>query len=73
MELIDRKELAKLVPYSRAHIQRMEDDKRFPRRVQLNPGIGRCSRVAWVKQEVLDWIEERVKAREPANDNDDRS
>jgi predicted DNA-binding transcriptional regulator AlpA len=60
MELIDWKELKRLgFPYARAHVQRLEDQGLFPKRRRLNPGAGRASRVAWVKQEYLDWVASR--------------
>ncbi len=57
MELIDWKELKRLgFPYSRAHTQRLENQCLFPKRRRLNPGVGSASRVAWVKQEYMDWV-----------------
>jgi prophage regulatory protein len=60
-KLVSKKELKTLlgIPYSFAHISRLEAAGKFPRRVKL----GAC-RVAWVLDEVLDWIEERVAQRE---------
>ena len=62
-DLIDWKELRRRIPWSRAHIQRLEDANKFPRRVSLNPGLGRNSRVGWVKQEIDDHVEELVRRR----------
>ena len=43
---------------SRATIYRRMDEKKFPKQVDL---LGRA--VAWVEQEVLDWIDERIEDR----------
>lgn len=58
-QLIDKKELIKLVKYSPQHIARLEKAGEFPKRLQL----GQC-RVAWLLAEVEDWIEERIKRRD---------
>jgi prophage regulatory protein len=59
-QLVSKKELKTVfgVPYSFAHIARLEADGQFPKRVRL----GAC-RVAWVSDEVQAWIDERVAAR----------
>lgn len=58
-QLVDKKGLRLLgIPYSFAHIARLEAAGEFPKRVKL----GAC-RVAWVYEEVMTWIEERVAAR----------
>lgn len=36
MELIDWKQLRKMAPWCRAHVQRLEDAGLFPRRVRLS-------------------------------------
>ena len=51
------------VPYSDAHIWRLEQAGRFPQRVKLGPG-----RVGWVEREVAEWIEARMSEREGASD-----
>ena len=60
-KLVSKKELKTLlgIPYSFAHIARLEAAGKFPRRVKL----GAC-RVAWVLDEVSEWIEERVALRD---------
>ena len=58
-QLIDKKELTKLVKYSSVHIARLEKAGEFPKRLQLGQ-----NRVAWLLHEVEDWIEERVKRRD---------
>jgi len=62
MKLLSKKQLKELVLYSPQHIQRLEDAGRFPKRVRL----GNCprSRVGWIEQEVLDWLQERIEARQ---------
>ncbi len=59
-----KKELRSLfgVPYSFAHIARLEAAGQFPKRVRL----GAC-RVAWLAEEVQNWIDERVATRDMAS------
>jgi prophage regulatory protein len=59
-KLVTKKELKSIfgVPYSFAHIARLEAAGQFPTRVRL----GAC-RVAWVAEEVESWIEERIAKR----------
>jgi prophage regulatory protein len=59
-KLVSKKELKSAygIPYCFAHIARLEAAGQFPKRVQL----GAC-RVAWVAEEVEDWIEERIAHR----------
>jgi prophage regulatory protein len=61
MRLLSKKELKLLVLYSPQHIQRLEDADKFPKRVRL--GNGPHSRVGWIEQEVLDWLQKRIDAR----------
>ena len=62
-KLVSKKELKSVfgVPYSFAHIARLEAAGDFPKRVRL----GAC-RVAWVADEVQAWIDERVATRDAA-------
>ncbi len=62
-KLVSKKELKSVygVPYSFAHIARLEAAGQFPKRVRL----GAC-RVAWVADEVQGWIDERVALRDAA-------
>ncbi|MBV6486210.1 MAG: hypothetical protein GHHEDOFH_00137 [Pseudorhodoplanes sp.] len=59
-KLVSKKELKSIygVPYSFAHIARLEAAGQFPKRARL----GAC-RVAWVAREVEAWIEERLANR----------
>lgn len=60
-KLVTKKELKSVygVPYSFAHIARLEAAGRFPKRIRL----GAC-RVAWLAEEVQNWIDERVAMRD---------
>lgn len=60
-KLVSKKELKSVfgVPYSFAHIARLEAAGTFPKRVKL----GAC-RVAWVSEEVQAWIDERIATRD---------
>lgn len=62
-QLVSKKELKSVygIPYSFAHIARLEAAGLFPKRVRL----GAC-RVAWVAEEVQKWIDERVSRRDAA-------
>ena len=63
-KLVSKKELKSIfgVPYSFAHIARLEAAGQFPERVRL----GAC-RVAWVAEEVQAWIDERIATRDTAH------
>ena len=65
-KLVSKKELKTVlgIPYSFTHIARLEAAGKFPRRVKL----GAC-RVAWVLDEVSEWIEERVAQRDRLADD----
>ena len=49
-------QLAKVVPYSRQHVTRLEHAGQFPTRVRVGAG-----RVAWRASEVQEWIESRQR------------
>ena len=63
-KLVSKKELRLVfgVPYSFAHIARLEAAGQFPKRIRL----GAC-RVAWLSAEVQNWIDERVAQRSTAS------
>ena len=63
MRMLSKRQLKELVLYSPQHIARLEAAGKFPKRVQL----GLC-RVGWVEQEVLDWLQKRIKRRDQPND-----
>jgi prophage regulatory protein len=59
MRYQDLKDLG--VPYSRAHLGRLEDAGMFPKRIRL--GMGKTGTVVWVRREVEGWIEGRMRER----------
>jgi len=58
-QLIDKKELTKLVKYSSQHIARLEKAGEFPKRLQLGQ-----NRVAWILAEVEERIDKRIAKRD---------
>lgn len=56
--LITSAEIKILIPYSPQQIKRMEDDGRFPNRLRLGP-----NKICWVREEIENWLEERLKDR----------
>ena len=61
LRLLSKKQLKELVLYSHQHIQRLENDGLFPKRVRL--GNYRGSRVGWIESEVRAWLQERIERR----------
>lgn len=59
MRILSKRQVKELVLYSPQHIARLEKAGQFPKRVQLGP-----SRVGWVEDEVLDWLQMRLEARD---------
>ncbi|MFV0410739.1 MAG: helix-turn-helix transcriptional regulator [Paracoccus sp. (in: a-proteobacteria)] len=59
MRILSKRELKELVLYSPQHIARLEKAGTFPKRIQLGP-----NRVGWLEAEVLDWLHERLTARD---------
>ena len=59
MRILSKRQLREMVLYSPQHIARLEKAGTFPKRVQIGP-----NRVGWVEAEVLDWLQERMDARE---------
>ena len=57
-QLIDKKELVKLVKYSPQHIERLEKAGQLTSRLRLGQ-----NRVAWLLSEVEDWIDQRLCER----------
>ena len=66
-KLLSKKGVLDLVPYSPQHIQRLEDQNRFPKRLKLGNG-GRNAKAFWVEQEVLDWIQAHIDRRDHSSD-----
>ena len=59
MRILSKRQLKELVLYSPQHVARLERVGQFPKRVQLGP-----SRVGWVEDEVLEWLQNRLDRRE---------
>jgi prophage regulatory protein len=49
------------IRYSRSQLWRLERDGRFPKRVRIGP-----QHYAWLEDEVDQFIEERIRARDEA-------
>jgi len=60
MKLLTKKQLKEKVGYSNQHIDRLERDGRFPQRVKP---FGLNGRAFWVDEEIDDWIQQLVIAR----------
>lgn len=56
------------VPWCRMHIDRLERDGRFPKRVRLGPGT-----VGWVEAEIAEFISAAMNARPSAGDTTKRA
>lgn len=71
MRILSKRQLKELVLYSPQHIQRLEHAGSFPRRLRLGNGP-RC-RVGWIEEEVLAWLDQRIRQRdEPTDDSPKR-
>lgn len=57
-ELIVADEIARRIPYSQNQLRRLEAQGDFPKRVRIG-----ANRVAWVREEIDQWIEARMAAR----------
>jgi len=60
--LVSKKQVKEMVLYSYAHIDRLEAQGLFPKRVRLGQ-----NRVGWVRSEVEDWIQVRIEQRDRSN------
>lgn len=60
-KLIRIKNVTQITGLSKSYIYELCTKNLFPKRVRLVPG---GSSVAWVEQEVLDWIDSRIKERD---------
>ncbi|MCP4408373.1 MAG: AlpA family phage regulatory protein [Gammaproteobacteria bacterium] len=58
MKLLSKRQVKEMVLYSPQHIARLEAAGQFPKRVQLGN-----NRVGWIEEEVLDWLQIRIDAR----------
>ena len=63
MRILSKRQLKELVLYSPQHVARLEEAGQFPKRVRLGQ-----NRVGWVESEVLDWLQERIDARDNPTD-----
>lgn len=59
MRMLSKRQVKELVLYSPQHIARLEAAGQFPKRVQLG-----SNRVGWVESEVLEWLRQRIDARD---------
>lgn len=59
MKFLKKREVCILVSYSPAHVDRLEASGLFPKRVRLGQ-----QRVAWVEDEVRDWMQRRMDERD---------
>lgn len=59
MKLLSKRQVKELVLYSPQHIARLEAAGQFPKRVMLGQ-----NRVGWVEDEVLEWLQKRIDARD---------
>ena len=66
MRLLSKREVKERVIYSFAHIDRLESDGLFPKRVRLGNGP-RC-RVGWLASEIEEWLEVRIARRDVPTD-----
>ena len=55
-ELMLAPEVDARVPYSRAHLYRLEDQGEFPKRKRIG-----ANRVAWVRAEIEQWLADRME------------
>jgi len=56
-QIINKRGLRKLVPFSDATFWRLEQAGKFPKRIQLTEG----GAVGWYLDEIEEWIEARVR------------
>ncbi len=59
MKMLSKRQVKELVLYSPQHIARLEAAGQFPKRVRLG-----SNRVGWIEDEVLDWLQSRIDARD---------
>ena len=58
IRLLRLPEILHRVPYSEAHIWRLERAGKFPRRAHIG-----ANRVAWVEAEIDDWVKSKIQER----------
>ena len=57
-ELMLAPEVDARVPYSRAHLYRLEEQGAFPKRKRIG-----ANRIAWVRDEVERWLADRMEGQ----------
>lgn len=62
--LIRIRDVIQLTGISKSYIYQLVNQNLFPKSIQLVPG---GTSVAWVKSEVLDWIDDRIAQRDDVN------
>lgn len=63
MKLIKLRDVMALTSLARATVYKYISEGRFPKQVNLG---GNC--VAWVEAEIMEWIEQRIAARDLSNE-----
>lgn len=58
LNIITRKALLQMVPYTPQHILRLEKKGRFPKRIRIGE-----NRVGWLLSEVQAWLQSRIAER----------
>jgi prophage regulatory protein len=58
ISLLRLPEILRRVPYSEAHIWRLERAGKFPRRAHLG-----ANRVVWIESEIDDWLSSKIAER----------
>ena len=58
---LTKKAVLARVPWSSNHIDRLEADGLFPKRVRLGP-----NRICWIEQEIEDYMEAKIRERDEA-------
>lgn len=58
--LISSDQIRSWAPYSLNHLRRLEAQGSFPKRVRIG-----ANRVAWVREEIDDWLQCRIAERTP--------
>ena len=56
--LLSLEQVRHLIPYSASQIYRLEQQDRFPRQLRIGP-----NRVAWLENEVNNWLQQRIDDR----------
>mgnify|MGYP000029213007 CR=1 FL=1 len=58
--LISSDQIRNWAPYSLNHLRRLEASGDFPKRIRIG-----ANRVAWVRNEIDDWLQSRIAERTP--------